>query len=276
MYGVYKGFNPGVYYTWEDCKKEVIGFSGAKFKKFDDIISAKKFVKYGTVEKSNEFLKSNDEFINIDEINVYTDGGCYGNGKELCYGGYGIFFSENNPKNMFSSVNGKCTNNICELKAILDVLIILKKDIDLGTKICIWTDSEYCIKAFTSSGDKYHRNLWKPKPANIELIKPAYYILKSKRDQIRFKHINSHTGKKDIHSISNDFADKLATMGLKKSIAKADNLGLNKFKNGKYKGLSLEYIKNIDLSYLTWYLTNKPYKREEIFLYIIENYLNKK
>lgn len=33
-YVVKRGRNPGVYYTWDDCKKEVQGFNGAVYKSF--------------------------------------------------------------------------------------------------------------------------------------------------------------------------------------------------------------------------------------------------
>ena len=34
-YAVHKGKKPGIYKTWEEAKKNVLGFSGAKFMKFD-------------------------------------------------------------------------------------------------------------------------------------------------------------------------------------------------------------------------------------------------
>ena len=33
-YAVRKGFKPGIYTTWEECKKNVDGFSGAEYKGF--------------------------------------------------------------------------------------------------------------------------------------------------------------------------------------------------------------------------------------------------
>ncbi len=33
-YVVWIGYNPGVYFSWDDCKKEVDGFFGAKYKSF--------------------------------------------------------------------------------------------------------------------------------------------------------------------------------------------------------------------------------------------------
>ncbi len=39
-YVVWRGFKPGIYNTWEDCKKQVIGFDGAQYKSFKDKIEA--------------------------------------------------------------------------------------------------------------------------------------------------------------------------------------------------------------------------------------------
>ena len=34
-YAVRKGLNPGIYNTWDECRKNVIGFSGAIYKSFN-------------------------------------------------------------------------------------------------------------------------------------------------------------------------------------------------------------------------------------------------
>ena len=44
-YVVWKGVNPGVYDNWEDCKAQVHGFEGAKFKSFESLSSEISFFK---------------------------------------------------------------------------------------------------------------------------------------------------------------------------------------------------------------------------------------
>lgn len=44
FYAVRVGLVPGVYKTWDECKRNVEGYSGAKFKKFEDIEQALDFV----------------------------------------------------------------------------------------------------------------------------------------------------------------------------------------------------------------------------------------
>ena len=42
-YAVVKGHNPGIYYTWPDCQREVKGYKGALYKGFTSIEEAKKW-----------------------------------------------------------------------------------------------------------------------------------------------------------------------------------------------------------------------------------------
>ena len=43
-YAVAKGRTPGIYFTWEDCKVQVDGFSGAVYKSFPTIQEAEQFM----------------------------------------------------------------------------------------------------------------------------------------------------------------------------------------------------------------------------------------
>lgn len=47
-YAVHLGHQPGVYKTWAEAKIQTDGFSGAKFKKFDNIHEAQYFARFGT------------------------------------------------------------------------------------------------------------------------------------------------------------------------------------------------------------------------------------
>ena len=44
-YAVKKGRTPGIYMTWDDCKKQVMGHSGAVYKKFTSLQEAENFIK---------------------------------------------------------------------------------------------------------------------------------------------------------------------------------------------------------------------------------------
>ena len=145
-------------------------------------------------------------------IYVYTDGSCINNGKPNAKAGIGIYFSKNDYRNISWRIPGKQTNNVAELSAIILAILILKKELDEGKNIVIYSDSLYAIRCLTTYGRRL--DLQKPVP-NLELIKKGLSLM---RPNIRLKHIRSHTHKKDRHSIGNEMADKLAREAIEKNI----------------------------------------------------------
>ena len=155
---------------------------------------------------------------------VYTDGACSQNGYKNAKAGYGIYFGENDNRNISKRLTGKQTNNVAELTAVIEAYNIIKEDLSNGKKICIVTDSNYVLKCVGSYGEKCFKNNWesfnknkKPIP-NIELLKLAY--LSYKDSGVEFMHIEAHTTKNDIHSIGNREADKLATLSIRDEVIK--------------------------------------------------------
>lgn len=147
-------------------------------------------------------------------ISIYTDGSYKKKGKTiLC--GYGIYFPNKEYKNISRKFSHEpITNNRAELYAILKSIIIA--NIINKTKrvnsISIYSDSEYSVKTI---------NIWFKKwllegrtdYLNKDIIDE---IMENKRLSpfvINIIHVNSHTGKQDVHSINNDHADKLAKEG---------------------------------------------------------------
>ena len=43
-YAVRKGITPGIYFSWDDCKKQINKFSGAEFKSFNNISDAEEYI----------------------------------------------------------------------------------------------------------------------------------------------------------------------------------------------------------------------------------------
>ncbi len=155
---------------------------------------------------------------------IYTDGACSQNGYKNAKAGYGIYFGENDHRNISKRLTGKQTNNVAELTAVIEAYNIIKEDLSNGKKICIVTDSNYVLKCVSSYGEKCLKNNWesfnknkKPIP-NIELLKLAY--LSYKDSGVEFMHIEAHTTKNDIHSIGNREADKLATLSIRDEVIK--------------------------------------------------------
>jgi len=144
---------------------------------------------------------------------VYTDGACSNNGKENAKAGIGIYFQDNDSRNVYKRITGKQTNNRAELLAIIVSYFIIEKDIEKGLSIVIVTDSEYAIRCFTTYGEKCNKQGWKKDIPNKELVQQGYELF-NERPNISLKHIRAHTGATDVHSIGNAKADALATQCL--------------------------------------------------------------
>lgn len=65
FYAVKTGRNPGIYHTWEECRKQILGFSGARYKSFATMEEAEAFIKPG----ENEMME-----VDEDTLTAYVDG----------------------------------------------------------------------------------------------------------------------------------------------------------------------------------------------------------
>tara|TARA_Y100000817_G_C16738572_1_gene491349 strand:+ start:126 stop:734 length:609 start_codon:yes stop_codon:yes gene_type:complete len=149
----------------------------------------------------------------MEDICVYTDGSCSNNGYSNANAGIGIYFGENDPRNLSRKIEGKQTNNTAELKAIIVTYGILEKEINEGKNILICSDSQYAIRCCTTYGEKCAKSGWKKKIPNLKLVKEAYSLF-SKKNNIKFKKVLAHTNGIDKDSVGNDWADKLANSSI--------------------------------------------------------------
>ena len=143
-------------------------------------------------------------------INVFTDGACSNNGKQNAKAGIGVFFEENDPRNVSRRVDGKQTNNTAELTAIVVVFDILREDIEQGKNIIIHSDSEYSINCMTKWGVKWAQDNWSKKTIkNLELVKKGYELFQQ-YPNVSISHVKAHTESMDPLSVGNRGADRLA------------------------------------------------------------------
>jgi len=151
-------------------------------------------------------------------IKVFTDGACSNNGKAIAKAGLGVYFSENDSRNVSKRIVGKQSNNTAELSAVIEVFSILKDEIQSNQEIMIYSDSTYTIRWCGDYGRKCERNNWltnKPIP-NLELGKELYLLCKG-NPNVKLEHIRAHTGLSDELSLGNEGADRMANeaIGLK-------------------------------------------------------------
>jgi ribonuclease HI len=215
FYAVANGKTIGVFLNWNDCKESVNGHKSAVFKKFDTREQAEEFISLHRplTPKAEAPPPVDSDAGFVPDYYVYTDGACSNNGRPNAVAGIGIFFGIGDPRNISQKIEGKQTNNVAELTAILRTYSIIENDIQNGKKITIVTDSEYCMKCVSTYGEKEWKAGWKKDIPNKELVKLVYEGCKDKSN-MRFLHIMAHTGKSDIHSFGNEQADKLANMAI--------------------------------------------------------------
>jgi ribonuclease HI len=210
-YAVHRGHQPGIFNTWVECKQSITKYRGAVFKKFDNLEDAERFVLQGKLSEVNTVDTIDPSF--IPNTIVYTDGACINNGKRNARAGIGIYFGQRDSRNVSRRIIGKQTNNTAELTAIIEAYNILQNDIRNGLNILIYSDSTYAIRACTTYGAKLHKLKWNKDVPNLELVKLGYNLFLDKPN-IKLAYIKAHTGGKDIHSIGNEHADRLANKSL--------------------------------------------------------------
>ena len=214
-YAVANGRTIGVFSTWAECNQSVKGYKNAAYKKFDTKQEADDFVSAAAGGMVEAPAPTNIN-LNLGDFQpdyyVYTDGACSKNGTRNASAGIGVFFGENDPRNISAKLLGKQTNNLAELTAIVQAHAAIRHDVLTGKKIAIVTDSEYAIKCVSTYGEKCSKQHWNVDIPNKELVKTAYELYQEVSNSVRFIHIRAHTQKTDIHSIGNDHADRLARM----------------------------------------------------------------
>ena len=144
---------------------------------------------------------------------VYTDGACTNNGHKNAAAGIGIYFGEDDQRNVSAKIDGKQSNNTAELSAIIRTYEILKNDIEMGKEVTIVSDSVYAIRCAGEYGLKNANCNWVKDIPTKELVRQIHELY-SAQPNVNFMHIKAHTAKQDIHSIGNDHADRLANMAI--------------------------------------------------------------
>lgn len=141
-----------------------------------------------------------------DDLYIFSDGNCKGNGKKHARAGYSVFFTDNieSPHYRFNKtrfVATEPTNNKAELSGIKYAIKTISQNIDLfkDTRNIICTDSMYSINCIEKWSKSWIKNGWKNSKGeevkNKELIQEIIDIKTSIPENIKisFKHVYGHT-----------------------------------------------------------------------------------
>ena len=131
-YVVWRGKNPGVYDSWDDCKEQITGYKNAQYKSFSSLSEAKKafdgsYEEFKGVKKGGKAELSAIDLIKIGEPNYHSisvDAASSGNPGKMEYQGV----DTRSKKKLFKQGPfEEGTNNIGEFLAIVHALAYLKK-----------------------------------------------------------------------------------------------------------------------------------------------------
>lgn len=146
-YVVWKGVAPGVYDNWADCKAQVEGQDGAKYKSFEteDAAVAAYEKGYSHYLKANTSSKAASKLSPAQPIgkpinqSLAVDAACSGNPGDMEY--RGVYTATGQEVFRIGPLK-RGTNNIGEFLAIVHGLAFLKKN---GSNLPIYSDSRNAI-----------------------------------------------------------------------------------------------------------------------------------
>jgi ribonuclease HI len=137
---------------------------------------------------------------------IFSDGNCKGNGKKYAKAGYSVFFNdkEDSPYWKFNKtrlVVSEPTNNKAELSGIKYAFKTIYENQELfkNNKNIICTDSMYSINCIDKWSKSWSKNGWKNSKGqdikNKELIQDILKLKESIHSDVKilFKHVVSHT-----------------------------------------------------------------------------------
>ncbi|RCH97676.1 hypothetical protein CU097_014980 [Rhizopus azygosporus] len=273
-YAVRVGRHQGIYRNWSECKEQVNGVSGAKFKKFDSLEEAQDFVdadsssysqpSYSRSRNSrSNYSHSNDSGYNYSRSNsrandsnnysrstdcyeeeevystprntqsqtyqryspyasqrthpkktvVYTDGASAGNGQVGAQAGYGVYWGDNDPRNLSRPLEGtRQTNQRAEATAVMRAL----EQSAANEPLEIRTDSQYVIKAVNQWSKSWKDNGWKSSKGtpveNRDILEKIVDIIDHRKAPVEVVYVPGHSGEE-----GNEKADRLAVAGAKRT-----------------------------------------------------------
>ena len=187
-YAVIKGKCVGIYNTWDECKSQVNGFSGAEYKSFLNLEEANEYI-YGKKKSKIAY--------NGNTVEAYVDGSY-----EHCIKEYGsgvVILKDGNILKTYS-IKGN-DESLFTMRNVAGEIEAAK----LAMNYCMEENIENLILYFDYEGiEKWCTGAWKTNKSGTIEYKAFYDKVKEKLN-VKFVKVKAHSGDK-----YNEEADKLA------------------------------------------------------------------
>lgn len=210
-YAVKKGYTPGIYETWDECKKQVTGFSGAAYKSFSTYEEANAYIGSEVENKMKQPSLSKNDEDRIAEAIAYVDGS-YDKDQETF--SYGVVMLYDGKEEHFSKRMD--TKDLLEMRNVAGEI----KAAEFAM--------QFCVQKGITSLDLYHdyegiakwcTGEWKANKSGTKAYKEFYDNLKNDVD-VQFIKVKGHSGDK-----YNDIADELAKAAVMDREDTVENMG---------------------------------------------------
>lgn len=222
FYVVWAGRETGIFTDWNTCKKQVDGFTGARYKSFTSRAEAeaaftgakptagsgRRAASAGAKIKTYNAAEVADIAA---EVKIFTDGGCEPNPGEAG-SGLAVYRGGVVSELWYGLYNPTGTNNTAELNALHQGMLLAKDEIAAGKSAVVFSDSQYSIQCITQWAVGWEKAGWKKKGGdikNLELIQTMYSLYQQLKDHIQILHVNGHVGLE-----GNELADRMSIMAI--------------------------------------------------------------
>lgn len=196
-YAVRKGRKQGVFFSWEECKKQIDGFSGAEYKSFKDRQEAEQFV-FGEnpyAIKKEEELKTTEEL-----LIAYVDGSYSKEQKRYAYGCVILL-----PEETVTLSGSGAAAEYVEMRNVAGEILGSQAAVEWA----ILHGYRSVVIHYDYEGiEKWANGIWKANKTGTQAY-ARFISEKCKEIEIRFVKVPAHSGVK-----YNEMADQLAKKAL--------------------------------------------------------------
>uniref|UniRef100_K3WDB6 Ribonuclease H n=1 Tax=Globisporangium ultimum (strain ATCC 200006 / CBS 805.95 / DAOM BR144) TaxID=431595 RepID=K3WDB6_GLOUD len=204
-YAVVNGrFSTGIFTTWEETAKQVIGFSGAKYKSFPTYQEAKEYylANGGAAEDVEDLLQKKMKELTVNSedpastLVAFCGCSAHGNGTLNCEAAWACVFPNHSEWNVTKKMDDdeKPTNNRPVYLAALEALRRANvEDPERDQVLTVFTNLEILVDSMTKLAKEWEENNWVKSDGklakNVDLLK--LLLDEQKNRQVQWKHVES-------------------------------------------------------------------------------------